>query len=499
MQHATLKDSISRLVIPRLDLDKWDDSSYKSSIRELVTATHVGGFCLFGGVPESAWKCMEELQGLTSYDLLFCGDYEFGLPMRMDGGTSFPHAFALGATGKESNTFHISQSCARELFSIGVHWNLAPVADVNSNPDNPIVNIRSFGEDPVQVGRHVSAWVQGHKHVGAWSCAKHFPGHGDTTVDSHVALPTIDVSLETLHERELIPFKEAIGAGTETVMLGHILIPELDSELPASLSPKAVQLLRDMQFSGLIVTDALDMNAVSTLELPEHPAVMALRAGVEVLLMPSNVEEAIQAIEDAAQQDGQLTQHIVRASEKLGAEVASVCARQRATEKQFDINNHRKAALEASKAALQWQHGYPEQLPLNKYSNIAGLAIVDEKDVGYASRFFRYLSQVYTTDCDFGFVDHSINAEDAADLSVQLADAECFVVACFARPVGGRAQNSLDHVWQHLKNIVGTRPCVVVSFGSPYISTPNEWPLLNAFSFSEGSLGSAAVLLAQNS
>lgn len=499
MQQTTLKEAISRIVVARLDLDKWHDAEYQIRCKNLISQHSIGGFCLFGGEPETAWKCIELLQDLAPYNVLFCGDYEFGLPMRMDGGTSFPHAFALSKTGKESNTFHVSECCAREVFSIGIHWNLAPVADVNTNPENPIINIRAFGENPEEVGNHVSAWVQGHKHVGAWSCAKHFPGHGDTNVDSHIGLPVISASLEELQQREFAPFKRAIGAGVETVMLGHMLVPALDDDRPASLSKAAVDSLRNLGFSGFVVTDALDMAAIANLDLPEDPAVLALKAGVDIVLLPPDPVAAIHAIERAANEDGGLTQHIVQAAQRLTVEVKEVVKRQLATEKQFDINNHRKAALEAAKAALQWRAGsYPAELPLNKFNNIGGLAVVNEQDVGYASRFFRYMSQVYTSDCDFGFVDASLSEQDAADLAMQLTDAEAFVIATFVRPVGGRKQDHLEQVWEHLKEIVGKRVCVVVAFGSPYVNTPSEWPVLDAFSFSEGSLGSAAVLIAQN-
>jgi beta-N-acetylhexosaminidase len=222
--------------------------------------------------------------------------------MRVTGGTQFPHSMAFGAAGDVEQTRYEGLIAAREARALGVHWIYAPVADVNNNPANPIINLRSYGEDPEQVARHVVAFIQGaHSDPDnrVLVTAKHFPGHGDTDVDSHLGLPRLAIPRARMDAVELVPFRAAIAAGVDSIMTAHMALPELDpSGVPATVSPAILtKLLRDeLKFPNIIVTDAMTMQGLTTMFSNGEAAVRSIVAGADVLLMPPDPEQAIRAV-----------------------------------------------------------------------------------------------------------------------------------------------------------------------------------------------------------
>ncbi|MGW7434996.1 glycoside hydrolase family 3 protein [Streptomyces sp. NPDC054849] len=235
----------------------------------------------------------EQLAALTAQlrterdDVLVAIDEEGGDVTRLEvrGGSSFPGNLALGAVDDTLLTHDVARELGRRLAECGVNLNWAPSADVNSNPDNPVIGVRSFGADTHLAARHTAAYVEGLQAAGVAACTKHFPGHGDTNVDSHHALPRIDVDLETLQARELVPFKAAIAAGTKAVMSAHILVPALDPTRPATLSPQILTglLRRELGYDGLIVTDGMEMNAIAGTYGIERGSVLAIAAGADAI------------------------------------------------------------------------------------------------------------------------------------------------------------------------------------------------------------------------
>ncbi|MET9961293.1 glycoside hydrolase family 3 N-terminal domain-containing protein [Streptomyces sp. NPDC006326] len=220
-------------------------------------------------------------------DVLVAIDEEGGDVTRLEvrGGSSFPGNLALGAVDDTALTRGVARELGRRLAECGVNLNWAPSADVNSNPDNPVIGVRSFGADTALAARHTAAYVEGLQAAGVAACTKHFPGHGDTNVDSHHALPRIDVDLDTLQVRELIPFKAAIEAGTRAVMSAHILVPALDPTRPATLSPQILTglLRKELGYEGLIVTDGMEMNAIAGTYGIERGSALALAAGADAI------------------------------------------------------------------------------------------------------------------------------------------------------------------------------------------------------------------------
>ncbi|HWP34836.1 MAG TPA: beta-N-acetylhexosaminidase, partial [Thermodesulfobacteriota bacterium] len=235
--------------------------------------------------------------------LLVAVDEEGGDVTRLEaaGVSASPGAAALGAADEPALTEAVARALGADLAALGVNLDLAPVADVNTNPANPIVGVRAFGADPGLVARHVAAFVRGLQAAGLGACAKHFPGHGDTAADSHLELPSVAAGPETLAARELVPFRAAIEAGVRAVMTAHVLVPALD-QVPATVSRRVLHdLLRcELRFAGLIVTDALEMRAVSAALGVEETAVRALAAGADALCLGHDLgEEALARVADA--------------------------------------------------------------------------------------------------------------------------------------------------------------------------------------------------------
>lgn len=314
-----------------------ESPEYKE-VLDQVERNHVGGLVIrTRGTPLGIARSQvyptaalaNQLQGHAKVPLLVAADFERGTAMRLEEGTSFPHIMAVAATGRTDDAYAMGRITALEARAAGVQWVFAPVADVNSNPQNPIINTRSFGEDPQRVAELSSAFVRGLEENGVLSTTKHFPGHGDTHTDSHMDLPIVAGDRARLDEVELLPFRACIDAGTSSVMTGHLAVPALDADtsVPATLStPVLTDLLRkQMGFDGLIVTDALDMGGVTTRYAPGEVAVRSILAGVDVLLVPPVTDAALGALKDAVE-TGRLpiervnesVKRILRAKAKVG-------------------------------------------------------------------------------------------------------------------------------------------------------------------------------------
>ena len=311
----SLEEKLGQLVMLPFqgEFTSFESPEYHELLRA-VEQNHVGGFMLgtgagpFGielGKPYETAALINLLQKAARTPLLLAADFERGSAMRLADGTSFPHAMGVAATGRPEDAYTVGRITAAEARAIGVHWVFAPVADVNSNPANPIINVRSFGEDPQRVSAFVGAYVHGVEENGALSTAKHFPGHGDTQVDSHLDLPVVSSDRAHLNSVELPPFRAAIAAGASTVMTGHLAVPALERETgrPATLSPKIISgLLRsELGFDGLVVTDAMDMGGVAQHYQPGEAAVQAVLAGADVLLQPPMPDAALAALKEAAE------------------------------------------------------------------------------------------------------------------------------------------------------------------------------------------------------
>src|SRR6266705_5778658 len=267
-------------------------------IIDLIQRYHVGNVILFTRNIHEIQQVLEPTQKLQEiakeagqrYPLLIAIDHENGIVQRLgDMVTIFPGNMALGAIGSEEIAYKVAMATGNELKALGINMNLAPVVDVNNNPANPIIGVRSFGENPSLVARLGAAMVKGYHAAGIFSCLKHFPGHGDTAIDSHLSLPVIPYTLQRLEALELVPFRSGMKAGAESVMIAHVAFPTLAEQntLPATLSPSIVQgLLREqLDFKGVILSDCMEMRAISDTFGTERAAVTALQAGNDLVLV----------------------------------------------------------------------------------------------------------------------------------------------------------------------------------------------------------------------
>ncbi len=329
-QSLSLKQQIGQTIVVRasgflfdhqIRYPAWEASN--SQLKHWLEELNLGGVILLGGSSVELQARSRQLQSWTKIPLLVAADIEEGVGQRFPGATWFPPPMALGAIA--ARVLNLAKKYARQMGAItaqealvvGLNWLLAPVVDVNNNPDNPVINIRAFGDRPELVSHLAAAFIEGAKSYPILTTAKHFPGHGDTATDSHLDLPALPHDATRLAEIELPPFRDAIAGGVDSVMTAHLLIPTWDKQHPATLSPTILKdkLRKQLGFNGLIVTDALIMGGITKYATPEEVAVMAIEAGNDILLMPDNPEIAIASIYNAVK-SGRISEARIQASVK---------------------------------------------------------------------------------------------------------------------------------------------------------------------------------------
>ena len=299
------------------------ESVRKYRVGSLIMTVPANGPALQKSPPYVAAELLNRLQKSSKLPLIVAADFERGLSMRLDGATVFPHAMAFAAAGKPENAEAFGRITALEARAIGVQWNFFPVADVNSNPANPIINTRAFGEDPKQVADFVEAYIRGAHQGGMLTTAKHFPGHGDTSTDSHLGLAEVASDRAHLEAVELPPFRRAIEAGVDSVMVAHVTVPALDAapNRVATTSRAIVDglLKEEMGFKGIVVTDALDMAGLTRLYAKDmgRAAVESFQAGNDVLIIPADLDASYRSMLQAAESGEINRQQLDRSVRKI--------------------------------------------------------------------------------------------------------------------------------------------------------------------------------------
>src|SRR5947209_4996194 len=333
LKKLSLEEKVGQMLNIRYftDFQNFDSDTYKQfraqlqkyHIGSVVLTVHVDGPILLKNPPLEVAAMANQLQRDSKLPLLVAADFERGLASRVSFVPAFPDAMAFGAIGSAEVARKFGAITADESRAIGVHWNLFPVADVNSNPDNPIINTRSFGEDPVEVGELVAAFIKGSKEHGMLTAAKHFPGHGDTGTDSHLGVARVLGDMNHIQTIELPPFKKAIEAGVDSVLTAHVAVPALepDPNKVATISENVITNLLEKQlgFKGVVITDALEMRGLTALYPPGQgsptakAAVDAVKAGNDVILWPTDLDGAFNGI-IAAVKNGEIPQVRIDAS-----------------------------------------------------------------------------------------------------------------------------------------------------------------------------------------
>lgn len=405
----------------------------------------VGGFCLFGGSRFDVAPLVNSLQNRARLPLLFGADYEAGAGAQVEGATWLPSNMAVGASGSEGLARLKGRVTAREAKALGVPWVLAPVVDVNSNPANPIINTRSFGGDPGTVGRLARAFVEGLREAGALSCAKHFPGHGDVDVDSHLALPRLSASRERLDRVELRPFQ---ACGADSVMTAHLQVDALDPEHPASLSSRVGTLLRkDLGYDGLVSTDALMMGGITTVCSEEEALLLAVRAGADILLIPRDPLKAIDTLA-AALESGRID----------GAAVDRAVARIRKAKERVGLFKERIVdPSETEKVGAPEHETASDRIAEGSITKVSDAGLLPLKG-----------SVRYAAMKDDGVRGDLTIFEKGLEVS---NDAEIGVLAVFSsmRAFSGRGGTDAKAVADARARLGPVKCLVVVSFGTPYL------------------------------
>jgi beta-glucosidase-like glycosyl hydrolase len=320
----TLKQKVGQLFMPAAFIN--DTEEEVQQMEQLIKEYHVGSICFFHSRASAATnfegkkaivhneksydrllELIKRYQKAASIPLLIAIDAEWGLAMRIENTAQYPYAITLGALTHGNDLIHqVGEAIGNDCKQAGIQWNLAPVVDINNNPENPVIGYRSFGDNRERVVEKAEAFLKGMAISGTLNSIKHFPGHGDTSTDSHLGLPVIDKSLDELLQNELYPFKKLIEVGVDSVMVGHLLLPQLDTENPSTTSPKIItELLRkQLGFTGVVISDALNMHAVSK-KFPKKGTLekAAFDAGMDVLCFSEHVKEGVDAIlSDASEQ-----------------------------------------------------------------------------------------------------------------------------------------------------------------------------------------------------
>lgn len=492
----TTRQKVAQLVVPWLagNYTALDDSLFQVAAR-WVDRLEIGGLIISVGSPFDIAAKLNALQVRSRLPLLVSADLEWGAGMRVVGGTAFPHIMAVGATGTPGDAYAIGEAAAIEGRAVGIHVNFAPDADVNNNPANPIINIRSFGEDPRAVSRLVQEYVRGLRDHGMLATLKHFPGHGDTQTDSHIGLPVITARYSRLDSLELVPFRAGISAGADVVMSAHIVFPALTgSDEPATLSAAVLTgLLRDsLHFQGLVVTDALMMGAIVTKYGAGEATVRAFLAGSDLLLMPADPDSAINAMVTATE-GGRIPRERLDASVRRVLEIKQQLGllerRTVALDSIMSIVGSKRFQDEADDIAIRAltlvrDIGGPLHALRNRPSHLSLVAYADEASGTVGQRIAELLRQGGDTVEYFRLWPMSGPLSyDSARAVIARAPAAVFVAN--VRPISWRGNIALPDSLADLITATDTaRPTVLVSLGSPYLlsQTPSVKSYLLAWS-----------------
>ncbi|MDX2030926.1 MAG: glycoside hydrolase family 3 N-terminal domain-containing protein [Blastocatellia bacterium] len=515
MRSMTLDEKIGQMFMADVNITFWNrESEEYRKLEHHVRDNKVGGVLIFrSGVWPTA-VLTNRWQEMAKLPLLMASDLEMGMGMRFDDTPWWPPNMAVAATGDPRWARLQGEATALQARAMGVNWLYAPTVDVNNNSDNPVINVRSYGEDPAMVSTFARAFIEGAQSAGAFACAKHFPGHGDTATDSHIGLPVVDVSRERLMSLELVPFRGAIEARVGAIMSAHIALPQIDptpaapvrqlSEkeaagaeftsqtesggpkvtLPATLSPKILTgiLREELKFNGVVVTDAMVMAGVAARYTPAEAALQAIRAGADMVEKSPDIDAAIAGVK-AAVAKGELpiaridasVERILRAKALLGLP----------TKRTIDLNEVDRVvsnpafldtARQIAENAITLARDERKVLPLKAASapRLLNLTFTDEDDRAVTKPFVdelrARLPQAESVTLDLKSTEAEI-ARALARLDAAKYDAVIYSVAVRAR--SGKGSVSLPPLGKRLADELIRRNMllVVISFGNPYMLT----------------------------
>jgi beta-N-acetylhexosaminidase len=527
LRRMTLDEKIGQLISVGINATFLSQESAPfRELRRQVERNHVGGIILFRGAVYDSVHLVNRMQQLARRPLLISADLEAGAGMRFVDTINFPWNMAVGATGNPEFARRMGEVTAREARALGIQQIFAPVVDVNNNAANPVINVRSYGEDPAQVARMAAAFTEGAQRGGVIATAKHFPGHGDTAVDSHRGLPVIDVGRARLDAIELVPFRAAIAAGVGSVMIAHIGLPQIDptriaplegvgqrrphyadsevivenATLPATLSPQVVSgtLRRDLGFEGIIVTDAMDMSGLTIYFTPGEAAVRAVLAGSDMLLKPPDVDAAIRGLREAAA-SGRLTEQRIEQSARrlLAAKYDLGLVRQRvAPLEHIDLMVSNESAIklsnEIAEHAVTLVRNEAGLLPSNDLAAGDGVHVLGVTNEDNRQGIMQpFMGALGNRKINAAVLDERSSEKEVDFLLDRAKGAKLIIVAMYGRVRSGQSNSGVlpDPGMRALRKLLERKaPVVGISFGNPYLL--GSFPELKTYMVAYGDMPS---------
>lgn len=537
LRKMSLEEKIGQLISVGLNATflNQDSDAYRA-LKHQIEDNKVGGLILFRGPVYESVILVNRMQQLARYPLLVSADLESGAGMRFDDTVNLPWNMAVAATGNPEYARRQGEITGREARALGVQQIFAPVVDVNNNAANPVINVRSYGEDPAGVGRFAAAFTEGAQAAGVIATAKHFPGHGDTAVDSHRGLPEINVGRERLNTVEFVPFKAAVNAGVGAVMVGHIGLPQIDptevkplpqnvkvkpvdtdeageligqkGTMPATMSPVMGNILRnDLKFSGMIVTDSLSMSGLTVYFTQEEAAVRALESGADMLLKPADVDASFRGVREAVK-SGRITEQRVEESARriLAAKYDLGLVDERMTpvdtiDRVVGSRDVVALAMEIAEHAVTLVRNEDKLVPLKNLkpeSRVFNLAVTNGDDRSwitnaFVSKFNRSGVKLETVVLDDRSSDQEVQKAIEKAKSADLVLASLYgrvrsgqAVSVGIPESGARALSAL---------IAAKAPIVGISFGNPYLL--QSFPGLRTYMVAYGDMPSLQQAVAR--
>ncbi|MDF0715773.1 glycoside hydrolase family 3 protein [Muricauda sp. 334s03] len=464
----TLRKKVGQLFMPAVFIN--DTEEEVQQMEQLIKDHHVGSICFFHSrasaatnfegkkkivYNEQSYDRLLELivryQKASSVPLLIAIDAEWGLAMRIENTPQFPYAITLGALTNNNDLIHkVGKAIGNDCRQAGIQWNLAPVVDINNNPENPVIGYRSFGDDRESVLDKAEAFLKGMTDSGTLNSIKHFPGHGDTTTDSHLGLPIIDKSLEELMENELYPFKKMIESGVDSVMVGHLSLPQLDTDNPSTTSSKIISdlLRKQLGFDGVVISDALNMHAVSK-KFPQKGNLekAAFMAGMDVLCFSENVAEGIDEIMANASEN-----RIQKSFDRIWALKQKVFS-QESHSNQQDPNNYSNLNRKIAEYSITELYGDTSVVKKIKSSDFLNVSVNSSKENSFSKLFSS----------------HSV--ANVVDLDTALtSNKQDILLSIFPPAVKPKNQFGFDdNTLASIHKLISEKNALVYLFGNPYV------------------------------
>ena len=488
-----LEDKIAQMIMVRVRSDYYSsDNYYKKNIDDWIINKKVGGLITFdgNGNVHGMYNNHKYFQEISDIPLLIASDLERGAGQQMKGGTLFPSNMAVAATGDSHNAYLQGKVTAKEAKALGIHMILAPIVDVNNNPNNPIINLRAYSDDADIVSDFGIQFIKGIQDNGLYACVKHFPGHGNTSIDSHTSLPTINSPISELERVELKPFKDAVDNDVKMVMMGHIAMPALDSSSkPASHSYKITTelLVEEWNFDGLIITDGMEMGGATSEAWSGESAIRAVEAGSDIILLPLDVDRTIEAIYNAVL-SGRISEDridfsvnkILNSKRELNLfdyefnfkEMASVVG----------SREHLIIADQVASSSITLVKDTKKQIPIKpeKVNRMAHLILTTDDNGNEALKTIKSNVNYTHGNVENIFVNYELSDVLIDDLIKKLKKFDKIIVSTLVKIRMNKGESTVNST--HLKLIQkmsdNNFPFIVVSYGSPYL---NDYSFIDTY------------------